>query len=442
MLDAVIARIEDDARPFPDLITRFARSYLRRIPPAPALSADDLHDEVVGLYEFIEVRSEPIAVRAFNPPADDDIGPPTVIEVTIDDGPFLVDSIGNELQAHGLGVSRVLHPVIGVQHDEEGRLTHVRPARASDKRESVQHWVLERRLFDADLPALEQALRKVLVDVQATVRDFGAMVGVIPRMIELVRRGEGHYPVGDVDESVAFLEWLLEDNFVFLGYREYELMDIDEGRALQAVHGSGLGILTGSAMSKRAEPTLLSSLPPQLATRYESGDLLVVSKSNRLSTVHRRARMDYVGVRIVGFEGETVGEARLLGLFTSKAYMERASRTPLLRKKLDELASAEDLIEGSHDHKAIVSLFESFPKDDLFGVPFDDLRPLLMGLLTRGEQAKVRFFVRGPARSYSATALGNARGPLLEHSRQTSRGALPRSVQRRVCGLQPQFGSR
>jgi glutamate dehydrogenase len=394
VLDAVIARIEDDARPFPDLITRFARSYLRRVPPAPALSADELHDEVVGLYEFIEVRSEPIAVRAFNPPADDDVGPPTVIEVTIDDGPFLVDSIGNELQAHGLGVSRVLHPVIGVQRDEEGRLTHVRPARASDKRESVQHWVLERRLFDADLPALEQALRRVLVDVQATVRDFGAMVGVIPRMIELVRRGEGHYPVGDVDESVAFLEWLLEDNFVFLGYREYELMDTDEGGALQAVHASGLGILTESAMSKRAEPTLLASLPPQLATRYESGDLLVVSKSNRLSTVHRRARMDYVGVRIVGSGGETVGEARLLGLFTSKAYMERASRTPLLRKKLDELASAEDLIEGSHDHKAIVSLFDSFPKDDLFGLPFDDLRPLLMGLLTRGERAKVRFFVR------------------------------------------------
>ena len=120
MLDAVIARIEDDARPFPDLITRFARSYLRRVPPAPALSADDLHDEVVGLYEFIEVRSEPIAVRAFNPPADDDVGPPTVIEVNIDDGPFLVDSIGNELQAHGLGVSRVLHPVIGVQRDERG----------------------------------------------------------------------------------------------------------------------------------------------------------------------------------------------------------------------------------------------------------------------------------------------------------------------------------
>ena len=115
------------------------------------------------------------------------------------------------------------------------------------------------------------------------------MVGVVTRIVELVRRGEGACPVGNVDESVAFLEWLLEDNFVFLGYREYELMDTDEGRALQAVPASGLGILTESAMSKRVRPTLLSSLPPQLATRYESGDLLVVSKSNRLSTVHRRA---------------------------------------------------------------------------------------------------------------------------------------------------------
>ena len=199
--------------------------------------------------------------------------------------------------------------------------------------------------------------------------------------------------MGDVDESVAFLEWLLEDNFVFLGYREYELMDTDEGRALQAVPASGLGILTESAMSKRVRPTLLSSLPPQLATRYESGDLLVVSKSNRLSTVHRRARMDYVGVRIVGSGGETVGEARLLGLFRRRRTWSGHHVRPLLHR-LDELASAEDLIEGSHDHKAIVSLFESFPKDDLFGVPFDDLRPLLMGLLTRGERAKVRFFVR------------------------------------------------
>lgn len=393
-LSAVLTLINERHGARSELITRFARSYLRRLPGSPSMSADDLYDEVSGLFDFIKVRSEPIAVRAFNPQTGDgeDVG--TVIEVDVEDGPFLVDSISNELMAHGLEVARVLHPVIGVRRDEAGRLIDIQPARASDERESVQHWVLVRRLFEADLSALERALHRVLVDVKATVRDFDAMLGVLPKMIEYVRQGEGHYPAAVIDESIAFLDWLREDNFVFLGYREYELIDATGGRSIRMVDGSGLGILTGSRHSKLAEPTPLSSLPPQLASRYERGDLLVISKTNRLSTVHRRARMDYVGVRIVDSDGHTVGEARLLGLFTSKAYMERASRTPVLRKKLDELSAAEDLIEGSHDHKAIVSLFESFPKDDLFGLSVEDLRGLLMGLLAVGEVAKVKFFVR------------------------------------------------
>ena len=393
-LEAVVARAGEINDGREELIARFAAVYLRRLPDDPEMSLDAVCDEVLGLCGFIDVRSEPIAVRAFNPPPNDGEAPSTVIEVDIDDGPFLVDSIRNELQAHGLGVSRVLHPVIGVRRDEQGRLSDIRPARSSQNRESVQHWVLERRLFDADLPALERALQGVLVDVQSAVGDFDAMLGVIPRMIELVHQGRSHYPEEDIEESVAFLEWLRDDNFVFLGYREYELFDTPRGRAIGVVDGSGLGILTEAARSKVAEPALLAELSPQLNARYEDGEVLVISKTNRLSTVHRRARMDYVGVRTVGRHGETTREARLLGLFTSKAYMERASRTPVLRRKLDDLSSMEDLIEGSHDHKAIVSLFESFPKDDLFALPVADLRRLLTGLLDIGETTRVRFFVR------------------------------------------------
>lgn len=222
LLDAVLARIEGDGADT-ELISRFARTYFRRLPGDPSVSADELYDEVTRLYDFIEQRSEPIAVMAINPPKHDGATAGTVVQVNIDDGPFLVDSISNELQAHGLRVSRVLHPVVGVQRDDQGRLLDIRPARGSDRRESVQHWVLERRLFEADLPSLERGLHRVLVDVQAAVGDFDEMAGAIQKMIELVRRGEGHYPAADIDESIAFLEWLLEDNFVFLGYREYEL---------------------------------------------------------------------------------------------------------------------------------------------------------------------------------------------------------------------------
>ena len=64
----------------------------------------------------------------------------------------------------------------------------------------------------------------------------------------------------------------------------------------------------------------------------------------------------------------------MIGLFTSLVYLEQASRTPLLRRKLQAIVEAEGLIEGSHDYKATVAAFESFPRDELFQAPVEELR--------------------------------------------------------------------
>ncbi len=396
LVDRVLERIAQLPEPRANLMAEFARAYLHRLTPDGPTSPEALFHEVQGLFEFIETRTQPIAVRAFNPTAAEHgyESTGTVVEVHTDDSPFLVDSITNELEAHGLQVTRVLHPVIGTVRDSDGHLKQISSALSAEGQESVEHYVTDRLLFSGDLPALERALVRVLGDVKAAVRDWEAMLDKIPRMITLTRQGEGAYPQPEVDEAVAFLEWLRQDNFVFLGYREYQMLDTPQGEAVQCVPDSGLGILSDDSTSELADPVLLSSMSPELAQRFREGDLLVISKTNRFSTVHRRAKMDYVGVRVIGEGGKTVAEARLVGLFTSKAYMERASHTPLLRRKLDQIATAENLIDGSHDHKAVVALFESFPKDELFDVPAEDLRRLLMGLLAVQEKARVKLFVR------------------------------------------------
>ncbi|CAN5883026.1 NAD-glutamate dehydrogenase [soil metagenome] len=392
LLDEVLERIGDTSGPLVD----FARAYLRRIPWDVEMSPEAVYHEVVGLFGFIESRPGPISVRVHNPTVAthgyESDG--TVVEVNAGDSPFLVDSITNELQSRGVAVVRVLHPVIGTTRDQSGRLMAVQPAARSEVRESVQHYVLDGFLDPDELPALEERLGEVLRTVVAAVSDFHAMVETAGHMADLARAGAGQFGAVEVDEAVAFLEWLRNDNFVFLGYREYRISETPNGPALQGVTGSGLGILSDAETSKAADPILLSSLPSDVADRYEQGDLLVISKTNRLSVVHRRARMDYVGIRMIGSGGETVGEARLLGLFTSKAYMESVLRIPVLRQKVAEIAAVEDLIEGSHDHKEIVALVEGFPKDELFGLPSSDLRRVLMGLLALQERAQVRLFVR------------------------------------------------
>src|SRR3954447_266946 len=212
----------------------------------------------------------------------------------------------------------------------------------------------------------------------------------VESMITLARNGSARYDSDEVREAVDFLAWLLRGNFVLLGAREYELKD----GAYRVIPGSGLGILADEGRSAYGKPVQLSSLPPAMQKLALEGELLIVDKANARAPVHRPERMDYVGVRRVTPEGEMAGESRLLGLFTSKAYNEPASQTPVLHRKLQRVLEAEDLIEGSHDYKAAVALFDTFPKDELFAAPVEDLHRAVVALLAIEGTDRIRLLGR------------------------------------------------
>jgi glutamate dehydrogenase len=380
-------------------VRAFARALLRRLADddLAEFTPDELYALATSAFGFADGRGrEPSAVRVFNadPESDGYRCHGTVIEATTDDSPFLVDSVSEELTARGLTIKRLLHPVIGAVRDDEGHLVGVVPGREAAKRESFMHFEVDRSLPDDVNAELRDRVRRILADVAAVVRDFGPMQERVRHMIELARAAEGSYPPEVVREVERFLDWLLQLNFVLLGYREYELSDTAEGRAIRAVPDSGLGILAEVDTSTFADWTPLSSLAPDIRSRIEDDDLLIYSKTQAYSTVHRRARMDYIGVRKVDADGAIVGEARLIGLFTSKAYMEPATKTPLLHRKLEQVIASEDLIPGSHDYKAVVSLFESFPKDELFQASSEDIRKLVVGLLQLEKHGGIRVLIR------------------------------------------------
>jgi glutamate dehydrogenase len=382
-----------------DAVAAFARAYLRRLSDEEigGVAPQALYGMVRSTFDFVDGRGiHPSAVRAFNPEAATDgyDTPGTVLETNVDDSPFLVDSVTEELGARKLGMRHIMHPVIGTSRDEAGHLERVSSAREASHRESVMHFELDKRLSDKECASLVDRVTVILRDVRLTVRDFEPMQSRVVHMTEMARRAAIRYSPQEVSETVDFLNWLLQLNFVMLGYREYELFDAPSGRAIRAVPGSGLGILSDVSGSTFSEATPLDSLDPDLRRRIEDGDLLVFSKTNAYSTVHRRARMDYIGVRQVSGDGEIVGESRLIGLFTSKAYMEPALKTPLLHHKLEQILTAEDMIPGSHDYKAATALFESFPKDELFQASTSELRGLITGLLETERHGGIRVLVR------------------------------------------------
>ncbi len=149
----------------------------------------------------------------------------------------------------------------------------------------------------------------------------------------------------ELEEGRAFLEWLLQANFTFLGCRGYEIATADGEDVLRIVPGSGLGILRerpGETVS-----TSFATLPAEARKRARVKELLLLTKANSRSTVHRPGHLDYVGVKHFDAKGEVRGETRFLGLYTHTAYAANPSEVPLLRRKL----AAVDGARGAPAHE-------------------------------------------------------------------------------------------
>src|SRR3954466_2735560 len=226
LLDMIGERTEAERAP---AVRAFAEAFLRRLSADGSVGEqppEALWREIVGAFEFAAARgAEPIAVRAFTPGLEEHgyEAPGSVVETNTEDWPFLVDSVSAALRSRGLGIHRVLYPIVGVERDADGAIEAVLHPREASRRESVMHFDLDRRLTPEEISGLEGALRAVLSDVRATVKDFPAMADRARRMVQLAGAGAARYSDEEVDETVAFLEWLLHGNFIFPGHPEDRL---------------------------------------------------------------------------------------------------------------------------------------------------------------------------------------------------------------------------
>ncbi|MBT8461945.1 MAG: NAD-glutamate dehydrogenase, partial [Gemmatimonadetes bacterium] len=174
---------------------------------------------------------------------------------------------------------------------------------------------------------------------------------------------------------------------------------------VQLRHGSSRGILSDEASSKVYRPVSVGDLPTELTARVLGGPILMVSKTNALSPVHRRARMDDISIKRLDPSGTVLGERRFLGLFTAKAFNQDASSTPILRRKLAEILEAEQVEAGTHDHGLIVRLFNSLPKEDLFVAPVEELLPVVDAVIETHASGDVLVVARPDALARGVTLM-------------------------------------
>ncbi|MBL6277431.1 NAD-glutamate dehydrogenase [Micromonospora fiedleri] len=330
----------------------------------------------------------------------------SVIEIVTDDMPFLVDSVTALLNSHHLDVHLLVHPLVVVRREPLGRLIEVAAdvepddAIAGDLVESWMHIEIDPVRDPAERDKLRRELQRVLTDVREAVEDWPKMRQQALSLADdlaAARTSDNRPPVPekDITDSVELLRWLAHDHFTFLGYREYRLVsDSDKGGpALEAVLGTGLGILRQDSPEARA----LSSMTPEAHEKVAEKRLLIITKANSRATVHRSAYLDYIGFKVFDDNGEVVGERRFLGLFSTAAYRTSVQELPVVRRKVAEVLDRSGLSQRSHSGKDLLQILETYPRDELFQIKTDDLYHAVIGVLRMAGRRQLRVFLRRDA---------------------------------------------
>ena len=353
---------------------------------------------VDGFYDFIKHRkAKQPKIRVFNP-VEQTHGwesSHTVIEMVNDDMPFLVDSVVLALSKLNIAVHLILHPVMHIKRDQGGHFMAMAEAGESgEQAESMIHLQVDRQSSPEALARIQRRITRALKDVRLAVVDWQDMRQKALEIADELAESESGLEAEEVEEARDFFQWLTDDHFMFLGYREYEITESEESgqRILCAVDNSGLGLMRQTHRQSPDRP--LDELTGDARGNSSQIYPIIITKTNGRSTVHRNGYMDYISILRFDDSGRVIGEKRIIGLLTSGAYIRRCQDTPLVRRKVEHVLEMSGLRAGSHAGKALLHILETLPRDELFQASSKDLLDLSIGILDLQERVQTRLFIR------------------------------------------------
>ncbi|MCG8443372.1 MAG: NAD-glutamate dehydrogenase, partial [Caulobacterales bacterium] len=316
-----------------------------------------------------------------------------ILEIATVDKPFLVASVMGEINAQGVDVLAMFHPIVTVERDREGR----RAQGGAPVCESMIQVHLE-PLDETARSRLLAGVRSTLDDVDAAVGDVQDMRARMDQAVDELKSAPVSAPRDELEEVIAFLRWLRDDHFAFLGARVYEFATDAQGNLVRdepiILDDTGRGVLRDPkrhVLRRGSEPAIIT---PAIHEFLCEPSPIIVAKSNMLSRVHRRVMADYIGVKRYRSDGQVVGETRFVGLFTSRAYQTPAREVPLIRRKVRRVLERADKAPESHKFKQLQNIVETYPRDELFQSDENELLEISLGILHLQDRPRPKLFIR------------------------------------------------
>jgi glutamate dehydrogenase len=334
-------------------------------------------------------------VRVFNPTLEKDgwAIDHSVLEIAGDDMPFLVDSVTGELRRRGYAIHMAIHPVLFVRRDASGKLIDLKGGKA--EAESLMHIQFDRCPDQPVLDDIAKTMRAVLGEVRASVEDWPKMRQRAAAVLaEISSSGGAKKQASEIEEAKAFLNWLSEKNFTYLGYRKLDLVRQGDNVRWKIEPNASLGILRDEKARVFGNLLNLATQPPTVLRFLEQKGIIIVIKTDERARVHRTVPMDAVLVRRFDEDGRIIGEHLFVGLFTSSVYTQSARNVPFLRRKIAATLARASFDPDSHDGRTLLHVLNTYPRDELFQIDESELTHNSLSILRLQEHARVALFLR------------------------------------------------
>ncbi|SFR49628.1 glutamate dehydrogenase [Marinobacter daqiaonensis] len=382
-------------------ISSFARQHLIHLPLDEILSRDfqDTYGAVLAAWNFLQKRPpETSPVSVFNPDLESDgwQSTHTVVFILHPNIPFLIDSVRMAINQRHIDTHTIHHSILAVERDDKGQLKKLLdsgPEADEAPNETLIVLEIDRHSDQSELASLENLLQDVLHEVRIVVSDYEAMKHKAEEIARNLEDSPADVSSDELEEARAFVDWLADDHFTFLGYDEYDFVSDTKGTNVCRVPESELGILRVN--NERSDKVALRKMPRRTRREMTRTDgLFIFAKSAQRSRVHRPAYPDYIAVKKFNNQGEVVGECRFLGLYTSRAYSGRPEDIPLLREKVREVLELSGFMRDDYAGKELDQILTVYPRDELFQIEVEELYHIALDILYIQERRQIRLFMR------------------------------------------------
>ena len=275
--------------------------------------------------------------------------------------PFLIDSICNELKLAHFDINLVAHALI--ESNNYAIQIHI-PNRYHG--EQIEH--------------ILSKIKQILQTVTLCVSDWQAMTSLASQTVTSLQKVAAVDSHQLKDESVSFLQWLINDHFIFLGAATCNFV----GNKVEIDPKSKLGLL-------KTDYYDLKKL--KHFNEFQDSEFITIRQSDKRSTVHRAAHMDIIICK--KFENnQCIGANVFLGFFTSTVYFQSVREIPLMRLKVDQLIKMYGYPQNSHNCKELITALEAFPRSDLLKSSIPELFDVATGIVSLSLIPRIKVFLR------------------------------------------------